>query len=391
MGKILERLINYKVISLIKIAFISLTLLLSNIPLSSVAASNKTPDTGSIYYFDVESGQGGWQTGGLWHITTNRYNSPGHSFWYGDETTKTYNTGGANSGSLISPEITLQDNSQPVLDFWSWYQTEYSQDNDTKLVQISVNNGPWIDLLKITDTRNTWNKESIDLSDYAGNTIKLRFLFDTVDNNLNNYEGWYVDDISLSLKESILTPTPAPASAPQSVPAQVLTGNTYYVNATNGNDNWPGNETQPWRTIQHAANTLNAGDTVYVKSGTYKEHVVINRSGSSSNYITFQSYPGETATIDGSGLVGQWDGAVHISSANYINFVGFNIINSGWDGIRIDNNNGSPSSYINIQGNSLSNIARSGILAITDKNHGTTLTNHITFDGNTVTNTQTAG
>jgi hypothetical protein len=176
-----------------------------------------------------------------------------------------------------------------------------------------------------------------------------------------------------------------------SLSSAVASANTYCV-ATNGSDS--SNGTCPdnsWRTIQHAANTLNAGDTVYVRSGTYKEHVNITRSGNSGSYITFQSYPGETATIDGSGLVGQWDGAVHISSANYINFVGFNIINSGWDGIRIDNNYGSPSSYINIQGNSLSNIARAGILAITDTNHGTTLTNHITFDGNTVTNTQTAG
>ena len=46
-----------------------------------------------------------------------------------------------------------------------------------------------------------------------------------------------------------------------SVPAH---GATYYV-ATSGRDANPGTETQPWRTIQKAADTLIASDTVFVK------------------------------------------------------------------------------------------------------------------------------
>jgi hypothetical protein len=48
------------------------------------------------------------------------------------------------------------------------------------------------------------------------------------------------------------------------------TNNTYYV-ATTGNDTNPGTQSQPWRTIQHAADTAQAGDTVIVKAGTYNE------------------------------------------------------------------------------------------------------------------------
>lgn len=47
-------------------------------------------------------------------------------------------------------------------------------------------------------------------------------------------------------------------------------GKIYYV-AKNGNDSNPGTESQPWRTIQKAAETLVAGDTVYIKAGTYNE------------------------------------------------------------------------------------------------------------------------
>ncbi|GAJ17547.1 unnamed protein product, partial [marine sediment metagenome] len=53
------------------------------------------------------------------------------------------------------------------------------------------------------------------------------------------------------------------------VPAQ---GVTYYVTMS-GSDANPGTEAQPWRTIQKAAATLIAADTVYVKVGTYNEKV----------------------------------------------------------------------------------------------------------------------
>ena len=76
---------------------------------------------------------------------------------------------------------------------------------------------------------------------------------------------------------------------------------TYYVSPT-GSDANPGTANQPWRTIQKAADTLIAGDTVYIKSGTYSEQVVPKNSGNADNYITYAVYPGDTATIDGSSV-----------------------------------------------------------------------------------------
>ena len=40
-------------------------------------------------------------------------------------------------------------------------------------------------------------------------------------------------------------------------------GATYYV-AKNGNNSNPGTEAEPWLTIQHATDTMEAGDTVYI-------------------------------------------------------------------------------------------------------------------------------
>ncbi|HVW53281.1 MAG TPA: right-handed parallel beta-helix repeat-containing protein [Trinickia sp.] len=108
-----------------------------------------------------------------------------------------------------------------------------------------------------------------------------------------------------------------------------LAASAHYV-STSGNDANPGASSAPWRTIQHAANTAHAGDTVYVRGGTYKEAVTINVSGSASGgYITFQNYPGETAIVDGTGLVppsGQ-SGLFNIIDRSYIKIVGLEIRN----------------------------------------------------------------
>ena len=75
--------------------------------------------------------------------------------------------------------------------------------------------------------------------------------------------------------------------------------NSVFYVSTAGNDSNPGTETAPWRTVQHAADTARAGSTVNVRGGIYEELVNINASGNASDgFITFRSYPGETAILD---------------------------------------------------------------------------------------------
>src|SRR5271167_3953615 len=75
-------------------------------------------------------------------------------------------------------------------------------------------------------------------------------------------------------------------------------GATYFV-SKGGSDRNPGTIGSPWLTIQHAANSVSAGATVYVLRGLYYESVNFRRSGTAFARITFRSYPGETAVIDG--------------------------------------------------------------------------------------------
>ena len=99
----------------------------------------------------------------------------------------------------------------------------------------------------------------------------------------------------------------------------------YYV-ATNGNDSNPGTIDRPWRTINHAADVMVAGDIVYVRGGTYNEgsapewdYPAVNpaHSGTADAPITFKAYPGETVEVQANGA------AIGSHARDYIVWDGF--------------------------------------------------------------------
>jgi hypothetical protein len=103
---------------------------------------------------------------------------------------------------------------------------------------------------------------------------------------------------------------------------------TFYV-ATTGDDSNSGTQTAPWRTVQHAADTVRAGSTVNVRGGVYGELVTVKASGNASEgYITFRSYPGETAVLDAGHFAPSGRQAVlTIHNQSYVRIAGFEIRN----------------------------------------------------------------
>jgi hypothetical protein len=108
-------------------------------------------------------------------------------------------------------------------------------------------------------------------------------------------------------------------------------GPSYYV-STSGSDSNPGTLGAPWRTVQHAANSVSAGATVYVFGGVYNEAVTFPASGTASAPITFESYPGQTAVLDGTGVkccgASGTQGLITIAgNLSYITIEGFELRN----------------------------------------------------------------
>lgn len=63
---------------------------------------------------------------------------------------------------------------------------------------------------------------------------------------------------------------------------------TYYVAKTGSDDN-AGTLAAPWLTLTHAASHLTAGDTLYIRVGTYVESVTFAVNGTATSRITIDS------------------------------------------------------------------------------------------------------
>jgi hypothetical protein len=164
-------------------------------------------DSVLIFADDMESGINGWSTemyGGapddLWHQTELNCNSPTHSWWCGIEGGTNYATGNRINTAVISPIIDLTVIDTTVtLQFFENYDTEPGY--DYCMVDVTVDGGvTWTHLRG--DAGNApsgnsygWITTILDLTQFTGNEIRIRFYFDTIDGIINDSSGWFFDDV----------------------------------------------------------------------------------------------------------------------------------------------------------------------------------------------------
>ncbi|WP_080875403.1 right-handed parallel beta-helix repeat-containing protein [Oceanobacillus timonensis] len=79
------------------------------------------------------------------------------------------------------------------------------------------------------------------------------------------------------------------------------TDQAIYV-AVDGSDRNEGTLERPFQTIAKASAEAEAGTTVYIREGTYKEPLVVQHSGTEHKPITFQAYEEEEVILDGENL-----------------------------------------------------------------------------------------
>jgi hypothetical protein len=168
----------------------------------------------------------------------------------------------------------------------------------------------------------------------------------------------------------------------------------FYV-APDGDDANPGTKRQPWATINHAAKTLEAGQTAYIREGTYRisEQIRVQNSGTESDWIVFAAFPGEEPVIDaqdvgigpirGAQVAWHDQGAFQIEGVSYVRVQGLGLRNSHNAGFMVRD-----SHHVDLVNNQTDTTFSPGI-AVWDTNHDSRGTEHIRVIGNSVTNANT--
>lgn len=156
------------------------------------------------------------------------------------------------------------------------------------------------------------------------------------------------------------TPTPPPGEGPGAgwacgdEPLTPSYAPTLYVATTGSDANDGRSPERPFRTLQRAANAVGPGDVVWVRGGLYSSDVAFERSGTATAPIVFESYPGECAILDGSGLdrlqrLRFWD-------VRYTVFRNFVVRNSPGEGIFLMRSHDNVLSHLRLHHNGLSGI-----------------------------------
>jgi parallel beta-helix repeat protein len=118
---------------------------------------------------------------------------------------------------------------------------------------------------------------------------------------------------------------------------------TFFV-ATTGNNANPGTSAAPWQTLQHAANSVIAGDLVIVRPGAYTGFE-LGTDGTEANPIEFRAEAGVTVNVPNP-VRGQH--GINLEGASWIVIQGFTVTGMPRAGIRAVLNH-----HVTIRGNTL--------------------------------------
>lgn len=207
------------------------------------------------YYTDVEDSAqiAEWSMDNPWHVSSRRYFSASHSFYFGDEASGEYPSNA--NASLVSPVIKIGPNAK--LSFRTWFNLE---DNyDYGYVEYSVDSGAnWTQLYTVNGESGGWMQVVIDLSSIStGSEVMIRFR-GTSDGSVQR-EGWYVDNIKVT---------------PPEIPTLLTIGSIEVVDTLGNNSG----TADPGEEITLVINLMNAGDTAFSVSGLLRsvsEHVIV--------------------------------------------------------------------------------------------------------------------
>jgi len=145
-----------------------------------------------------EGGLAAWKIGSnneavTWQIDGARFFSAPNSLYMGNTQDHTYDHGNSKAFAALPPvEVPLVGT--PTLFFNVWMKVG-DQICLFDTLKVWVNDELHVQICGNTDG---WEQKQVDLSKYAGSTVDVSFVFDTVDSVKNAAEGVYVDDVRIT-------------------------------------------------------------------------------------------------------------------------------------------------------------------------------------------------
>ena len=181
----------------------------------------------TIFTDDVENGNTGWTADSPWAITTESSHSPTHSWT--DSPGGNYND--YRNVSLTSPVYDLSDSTGVTLNFWHTYATEAGYDYG----YVEYNTGSGWNVVTGYDGNQTWTQAAVPIQGLDGQAnAQIRFHF-TSDSYIN-YDGWHIDDISITAGGPGCMPPMAPEAGFTSNSPVPLGSPVNFINQTVGSE-----------------------------------------------------------------------------------------------------------------------------------------------------------
>jgi hypothetical protein len=173
--------------------------------LSSQTTINLTiTGTTTELFRDTFESTSSWSPTGLWHLANNStcaspgYSSATHAMYFGQDSSCTYATGARVSGTITSPLITGVASTSSLR--FKYYRRVESASGSYDVASVQIVTGTTATTVwsksSSTASNTLWNDSgAISLSAYAGQSIQVRFKFDSIDSAYNSFTGFLVDDV----------------------------------------------------------------------------------------------------------------------------------------------------------------------------------------------------
>lgn len=164
--------------------------------------------TANLVLEGFESGTGTFTTKNLsgskanWVVSQARAYAGTSSLYFGDAAQRSYGVGQRAWGQAESGPLVIPEGLAPILSFQLWLDTEQTKGFDYVRVLVIANDGHETQVWHSDSIGGTTKGEflpvNLSLEGFGGQTVRLVFEFDTLDDLINDFEGAYIDAVKLS-------------------------------------------------------------------------------------------------------------------------------------------------------------------------------------------------